>query len=358
MTIEFIWQLPTSGDGRHGDATHQRRGERTGLTRPPFTEGVSDPRGKAFNFLDHLHQIARAADLAGFDGIQIQNDLEGDESWIVAGYLARSSQKLKFLTEFEASRGSAVYAAKNAASFQRFTGGRFAWQLSAGPDAATRRRHGDFVDAAELLPRIGEFVEVAKGVLTQSPYSFKGQFFEVLEGGFNGPLSNRPVPEVYLSGNSPDALALSARWADVHVLDAAPVEELEATIGELTQLAAAQGRSVRFGLRIDVLARETEDEAIHDARRYLAQAGRAVGTTDPVVAPGLWAGFATERTGAKASLVGSYGTVAERLLKYAELGISSFILAAIPHFEEAYRVGEQVLPVVRSRISNRLAKAA
>jgi len=358
MTIEFIWQLPTSGDGRHGDATHARRGERTGLTRPPFTEGVSDPRGKSFNFLDHLHQIARAADLAGFDGIQIQNDLKGDESWIVAGYLARSSSKLKFLTEFEASRGSAVYAAKNAASFQRFTGGRFAWQLSVGPNPETRRQHGDYAEEADLLPRIGEFVEVAKGVLTQSPYSFKGKFFEVLDGGFNGPLSNRPVPEVYLSGNSPEALELSAQWADVHVLDAAPVEELESIISELKQQAADKGRAIRFGLRIDVLARETEDEALHDAQRYLAQTGRAVGSSDPVVVPGLWAGFATDRTGAKASLVGSYGNVAERLVKYAEAGISSFILAAIPHFEETYRIGEHVLPVVRARIETKLAKAA
>jgi len=34
------------------------------------------------------------------------------------------------------------------------------------------------------------------------------------------------------------------------------------------------------------------------------------------------------------------------------------VLAAIPHFEEAYRIGEQVLPVVRSRIATKLSKAA
>jgi len=358
MSTEFIWQLPTSGDGRYGDASQTRRGERSEALRPPFTEGVSDPRGKSFNFLDHLHQIARAADLAGFDGIQIQNDLQGDESWIVAGYLARSSRRLKLLTEFEASRGSAVYAAKNAVSFQRFTNGRFAWQISVGGDAATRRKHGDYVPESDLLPRIGEFVKVARGVLTQSPFTFKGQFFEVLNGGFNGPLANKPVPSVYLSGNSPEALRLSAEWADVHVLDAAPLEEIKEAIAVLQSLAAEHGRTLDIGLRIDVLARETEDEALHDAQRFLAQSGRAVGATDPVVAPGLWAGFATERTGAAASLVGSYGTVAEKLAKYAEVGVSSFVLAAIPHFEEAYRIGEQVLPVVRSRIATRQAKAA
>jgi len=358
MTTEFIWQVPTAGDGRHGDAGQTRRGERSVHERAPFTEGVSDPRGSRFNFLDHLHQIARAAELSGFDGIQIRNDLLGDESWIVAGYLARSTRRLKLLTEFEASRGSAVYAAKNAASFQRFSGGRFAWQISQGGDEALRRRHGDFVPDSDRITRIGEFVEVAKGVLTQSPYSFKGRFFEVLEGGFNGPLANNPVPPVYLSGNTPEAYRLSAQWADVHVLDAVPVDELKPVISTLQSLAAGHGRSLAPGLRIDILAREDEDEAVHDAQRYLAQTGRSVSSTDPVVGPNLWSGFATERTGAAASLVGSYAQVAERLDEYAEAGISSFVLAAIPHFEEAYRIGEQVLPLLRSRTAAGLSKAA
>ena len=358
MTIEFIWQLPTGGDGRYGDASQSRRGERSANARAPFTDGVSDPRGNRFNFLDHLHQIARAADLSGFDGIQIQNDLQGDESWIVAGYLARSSRRLKLLTEFEASRGSAVYAAKNAVSFQRFSDGRFAWQISLGGDEAARRRHGDFVPDTDRIPRIGEFVEVARGVLTQSPFSFKGRFFEVLDGGFNGPLAGNPVPPVYLSGNTHEAYRLSAQWADVHVLDAVPVEELKTSIDTLQRLTVEHGRNLAFGLRIDVLARESEEEAAHDAQRFLAQSGRAVGASDPVISSNLWADFATGRTGAAASLVGSYEQVAERLAEYADAGISSFVLAAIPHFEEAYRIGEQVLPAVRSRIATRLSKAA
>ena len=144
----------------------------------------------------------------------------------------------------------------------------------------------------------------------------------------------------------------------MHVLDAAPAEELKESIATLQALAGEHGRRLSFGLRIDVLARETEDEAVHDAQRFLAQSGRAVGASNPVVGPNLWAGFATPQTGAAASLVGSYGQVAERLVKYADVGISSFVLAAIPHFEEAYRIGEQVLPVVRSRLAIVQAKAA
>ena len=357
MTTEFIWQLPTSGDGRYGNANRERRGERSSSARPAFSNGVSDPRGNSFNYFDHLHQIARAADLAGFDGLQIPDDPLGDESWIVAGYVARSSSHLKLVTEFQASRGSSVYAAKNAVSFQRYSKGRFAWQISSGGSAIQRRWYGDFAADADILPRIEEFVSVARGVTSGAPYSFKGKFFEVLEGGFQGPVANHPAPTVYLSGNSEEALRLSARIADVHVFDALPAEQLRLEVERLNGYAREQGRSVIAALRIDVLARETEKEALFDARRFLEQAGRRA-NTDPVISANFWRGFSPDRTGAAASLFGDYGQVSQRLAEYSELGIGSFTLAAIPHFEEAYRIGEFVLPQVRSLTSSQRRLAA
>lgn len=358
MSLEFIWQLPASGDGRLGNAAPTRRGERESETRQPFTAGVSDPRGDRFNYFDYLHQIARAADLAGFNGIKIRHDLEGDESWIVAGYLARSTRHVKLLTEFEASWGSAVYAAKNAVSFQRFTGGRFAWQITQGDNPQSRRRYGDYVSEPDIATRIGEFLTVARGVQTTSPFNFTGRFFEVQGGGFKGPLASNPIPQVYLSGDTEEAYRLSARHADVHVLDAKTADALLPAIATLRTLAAKENRTLRIGLRIDVLARETEDEALRDAHRYWSQSGHQPGTTDPVIGRNLWSGFATGRTGATASLVGSYEQVIERLAEYAKAGVSSFTLAAIPHFEEAYRIGEHVLPALRERLAADQRQAA
>ncbi|WP_020652933.1 LLM class flavin-dependent oxidoreductase [Massilia niastensis] len=351
MTTEFIWQLPTSGDGRYGNAESTRRGERTTPGHVPFTEGVSDPRGDRFNYFDYLHQVARAADLTGFDGVLVQHDLEGDESWIAAAYLARGTRRVRLIAGFDASWGSAVYAAKNAVSFQRASGGRFAWQIGQGPDAATRRRHADNVDDGDVLARIDELVTVARGVQTGAPFDFKGRFFEVQGGGFRGPLAGNPLPPVYLGGDSEAAFALSARQADVHVLDAAPLEQLRPAIARLQALAAEQGRPLSIGLRIDVLARESAEEAVRDAETYWAQTGR--GAEDPAgfADSQFWEDFATRRTGARGALVGSYGQVEQRLAEYAEAGISSFVLGATPHLEEAYRFGEHVLPRLRARLN-------
>ena len=306
MSTEFIWRLPASGDGRYANAKVTRRGE----------------GGAHFNYFDYLHQAARAADLSGFDGIQIPHDLQGDESWIVAGYLARSTRHLTLLTEFEAAWGSAVYAAKNAVTFQRYTGGRMAWQISQGGSEAERGRNGDIVGAGDVLARIDEFLTVARGVQTSAPYDFQGRFFEVKGGGFRGPLADNPVPRVYLSGSGAASFELSARQADVHILDADA--GLDAAIATLQALAHGAGRSLTIGLRLAILARETEQEALRDEHRQRDQSGAA------------------------SDLVGSYGQVIARLAEYAAAGVGSFILSAVPSLEEAYRIGEHILPALRA----------
>ncbi len=355
MTIEFIWQLPTSGDSRYGNADKLRRGERTSAEHP-YSPGVTDPRGTSFNYLDHLHEIARASELAGFDGIRIPEDAEGDDPWILAGYISRGTRHLKILTEFEASWGSAVYAAKNAVSFQRFTGGRFAWQIKTGGDAQQRRTQGDFVKDSDVHQRIEEFVTVARGVLTQSPYSFKGRFFEVLNGGFQGPLGGQVVPPVYLSGNTEADLSLSASVADIHIFDAVTVAKLKEQIASLKSKTDDTKRKVAIGLRLDIIARETEQEAFRDATRYRNQT-RQTGSVD-ALEEHLWGGLTTHVTGANVTLIGSYQQVSAALIAYAEAGVTSFLLSATPHFEEAYRIGEHVLPLVHEHLQPQQRRAA
>ena len=357
MSIEFIWQLPTSGDGRYGNATKQRRGERSSAEHP-YSPGVTDPRGQSFNYFDYLHQVARAADLAGFDGLRIPENPEGDDPWIVTGYVARGTRHLKLITEFEAAWGSSVYAAKNAVSLQRYTGARVAWQISLGGDAKQRRALADFAAEGDLYPRVDEFLTVARGVTTQSPFTFKGHFFEVLNGGFQGALGQQKFPTVYLSGKGTEGHQLSAKHADVHVFDAASVADVAEQVKQLKALAKDAGRTLAFGLRIDVVARETEKEAIFDARRYWEQSGAKRGGGDPLISQHLWAGLSTDSTGATGTLVGSYEQVSQLLIDYANAGITSFLLSAVPHFEEAYRLGERVLPVVRSHISPDHRRAA
>lgn len=358
MTATVYWQLPGNSDTRYGDANLRKRGERLKNDPPPFTEGVSDPRGKRFNYFDYLHQIARAADLSGFNGIHIKHDTSGDESWIIAGYLARSVRHLVLLTEFEASRGSAVYAAKNAISFQRYTSGRFAWHITQGGNEQSRKTQADFLPQEKVNDRIGEFITVAQGVIQGTDVNFKGDYFEVLAGGFKGPLAGHPAPRVFLSGNDDASLKLSALQANVHIFSAQAEAELYAQRDKLAQYAKQQSRSIEYALRINLVARETEQEALFDAERIHTQQQRDGSLQAARIAGHLYRLPENHESGARAQLVGSYEQVITQLQSWVAAGFQHLILGSSPHLEEAYRIGEHVLPDLRETLSGQQKASA
>jgi alkanesulfonate monooxygenase len=48
-------------------------------------------------------------------------------------------------------------------------------------------------------------------------------------------------------------------------------------------------------------------------------------------------------------MVGSHAEIADLVEEYAAVGIEEFVLSGYPHLEEAYRVGEGLMPVLRTR---------
>jgi alkanesulfonate monooxygenase len=74
------------------------------------------------------------------------------------------------------------------------------------------------------------------------------------------------------------------------------------------------------------------------------------GSTESLeIYPNLWAGVGLVRGGAGTALVGSHEEVSDRIAEYHRLGIDEFILSGYPHLEEAYQVGEGVMPALRRR---------
>ena len=136
--------------------------------------------------------------------------------------------------------------------------------------------------------------------------------------------------------------------------------------------AAALGRSVRFGLRIHLIVRETEEEAwaaadrlisrvtddvIAEAQHEFTNVSKSVGQKRMaalhqgrrdklVVAPNLWAGLGLVRGGAGTALVGSAENVAARIREYQEIGVETIITSAYPHLEETFNVSELLFPAL------------
>ncbi|MEV1173788.1 LLM class flavin-dependent oxidoreductase [Nonomuraea sp. NPDC049784] len=346
---DFLVTVPTQGDGR--DPLRRDRGEWQPGARRPLPPFVTDLRPGALGPFDHLAQIGRAAETAAIGGALVPFDPAGEESLVVAAGLLRQSRHLRVVAGFHPGIATPVYAAKFSASLQRFTDNRLGWQLDVDLDPAVARSQGDFLRGADRYARAEEFLTVAKGVWHEEGYTYEGRFYQVLAGGFQSPNSGLPFPRLYLTGTSPEALALSARHADVHLFTAD--QDVETGIGELAAQSAQEGRPVEYGLRLPVLARDDDDEAWAEARRLWDLAGGVgEGLPDPDPRTRLWGGFGQIADSGPFGLVGSYETVAAGLRGYLDQGVTTFVLESRPHIEETYRLGERLLPLFAKEIEH------
>jgi alkanesulfonate monooxygenase len=240
-----------------------------------------------------------------------------------------------------------------------------------GGDDVEQRRFGDHLSKRERYVRAGEFLEVVRALWTGEVVDHQGKYYDIQGARLAAPPK---WPDVYLGGSSAEAIDVAARYADVYLTWGEPPEQVAEKLDRLRRAAEAADRELRFGIRLHAIARDTSREAWAEADRLLAglspeaiAEAQAVqrasqsegqrrmtalhgGRTDALeIAPNLWAGVGLVRGGAGTALVGSHEEVADRIEEYHRLGIDEFILSGYPHLEEAYRVGEGVLPVLRRR---------
>jgi alkanesulfonate monooxygenase len=268
------------------------------------------------------------------------------------------------------------------ASLQRATGGRLVYNIITGGGGPAQLWWGDRVEHDDRYARTSEFLDVLKGTWRGEPFSYSGRFFQVEDAALPAPLAAQPFPEVYFSGSSPAAIDAAGRHSDYYLSWLEPFESLQEKFDGVRQHCERIGRSPRFAVRIDIMARKTEEAAWDEIRRGWehidpATLSHTTGQSDSVgaarsrdlrpqatrdfrdleVAPNVWSGFAHLRPGPAWGLVGSYEQVAERLDDLMDLGADAFILASNPHLEEAYRVGEEVLPLLGGRVEASARKA-
>ncbi|ETK36364.1 LLM class flavin-dependent oxidoreductase [Microbispora sp. ATCC PTA-5024] len=364
--MRFHWFLPTTGDSRAivggGHGLHRGHGHPTAsVYRPPS--------------IDYLGQIARSAEQLGFEAVLTPTGTFCEDAWLVTAALTQVTTRLKFLVAFRPGFLSPTLAAQMAATYQRISGGRLLLNVVTGGEATEQKRFGDHLSKDERYARTDEFLTVVRGAW-DGPFDFAGEHYRV-EGAMVAERPS-PVPELYFGGSSPAAGPVAARHVNVYLTWGEPPSQVAAKLGWIRELAAAEGRTLRFGIRLHVITRDTSQEAWAEADRLLdridpediASARTILGRSESAgqqrmlalhegfrggrardleIHPGLWAGVGLVRGGAGTALVGSHAEVADLVEEYASLGIEEFVLSGYPHLEEAYWFGEGVLPELRRR---------
>jgi alkanesulfonate monooxygenase len=366
--LEIHWFLPTWGDGRSivdffaadGSANNDVQGRRADI--------------------DYLRLIAQAADRLGFAGVLTPTGSQCEDPWLIAAALAPATERLRFLVAFRPGLILPTLAAQMAATLQRISNGRTLVNIVTGGDADEQQSFGDFLDHDARYERTDEFLTVLRQCW-QAPFDHEGAFYPVQGGGLKVPFGREgppPIPPIYFGGASPAAERVAARHADVYLLWGEPPAWVAERVARMRRLAADEGRSLRFGIRFHVIAREREEDAwaVTDhlldsmAPDQIERAQQRFAATESVgqkrmaelhkgrldrdaltVSPNLWSGIGLVRRGAGTALVGSFDQVAERIREYVDLGLDTFILSGYPHLEECYVTGEELLPRVRRLVA-------
>ncbi|MET9481511.1 LLM class flavin-dependent oxidoreductase [Streptomyces sp. NPDC006638] len=366
MSIHLHWFLPTGGDGRTLVDRHAYTDG--GITRTGNTAvtGIRAPD------VDYLAQIAKAAERLGFEGVLTPTGTWCEDAWLTTVALSQHTDRLKFLVAFRPGVISPVLAAQMASTYQRITRGRLMLNVVTGGDSTEQRRFGDPLDHDRRYARTAEFLQVVRGVWGGRPFDFDGEHYQV-EGGLTA-LPPDPLPPVFFGGSSAAAGPVAAAHTDVYLTWGEPPAQVKEKIDWIRGLAEEQGRTVRFGIRMHTISRDSAKDAWATAERLLddldpetvAAAQKALGRSESVgqqrmlalhggtrdeleIAPNLWAGVGLVRGGAGTALVGSHGDVADRIEEYHALGIEHFVLSGYPHLEEAYWFGEGVTPELARR---------
>ncbi|HEX6703709.1 MAG TPA: FMNH2-dependent alkanesulfonate monooxygenase [Albitalea sp.] len=365
--MKILWFIPTHGDSRY----------------------LGTSKGARAASFDYFKQIAIAADSLGYEGVLIPTGRSCEDSWVLAASLIDATRQLKFLVALRPGLMQPSLSARVAATFDRLSGGRLLVNLVTGGDADELAGDGLFLGHAERYEQSAEFIRIWREILARShdgtSFDYEGRHLQVRGAKLLYPPQSRPHPPVFFGGSSDAAHELAADQVDTYLTWGEPPAAVAAKLADVRERAARRGRTLRYGIRLHVIVRETEDEAWRAAaelvseldEQTVAAAQARFSQMDSVgqrrmaelhrgrfdkanvrdgleIAPNLWAGVGLVRGGAGTALVGNPQQVAQRILEYAQLGLEYFIFSGYPHLEEAHRFAELVFPLLPLALRERL----
>ena len=304
--------------------------------------------------------VVRRADELGFDVTLIAERFLGPDlsAWVLASALAMVTKRIELMVAVHPGMVTPQVVAKMGASLDRISSGRCALNIVNGwwMEEFELFSNGSWIGDAERYPRMGEYIEVIKGLWTDSDFNFDGAYYRAYvraaltgadgkvvmpsAGEVVAPTSRRPHPPIYAASRSPDGKAVIAQHCDVWFGEYKPGHRnFEANIARMQEdframdgLAAQYGRKLRYAINPQVICCDSQAEA----ERLADEAERNAGPRDRMV------------NALGAGLVGTPQTIAERLRRYEAIGLDCVMLRFTPMLAGVEAFGSKVIPLLRS----------
>jgi alkanesulfonate monooxygenase len=332
-------------------------------------EFLGVPDGDLRSSFAHCSGIVKEAERQGFRNILCPSSYQvGQDTLSFVAGCAPITDRINMLAAVRCGEMQPIMLARTIATLDHMLEGRLTVNI------ISSNFPGETEDSAFRYQRSREVVEILKQAWTQDEINYEGEVYN-----FKG-LTTDPAkpyqtggPLLYFGGYSPSALELCGQHCDVYLMWPEPKEALAQRMKDVHAVADRYGRTLDYGLRVHVIARDTEAEAREYAAHIVSRLDddqgksirdRALDSTslgvshqarnreladmEGFVEPHLWTGIGRARSGCGAALVGSTDQVLSELEEYQKMGIRAFILSGYPHTEECKHFGLRVLPQMKT----------
>ena len=335
----------------------------------PICDGDDDILGsrnpKYKSTWENTSKIIKTADELGYTNVLCPSSYQvGQDTLPFVSAMAPLTKQINFLAAIRCGEIHPPMLARTLATLDHILKGRLTVNIISSDLPGTK------LESPSRYARSREVIEILKQAWTKDEINFKGNFYNLkLPSAPVKPYQQNGGPLLYFGGYSPDGVDLCAEHCDVYLMWPDTEEKIMSLMSNMKTKALGYNRIVQFGLRVHVIVRESENEARDYASKLIsnldldlgedirnrAQDSKSLGVSmqselrskadkDFYVESNLWTGIGLARSGCGAAIVGDPDQVYNKLKRYIDLGIKSFILSGYPHQNECELFAKYVLP--------------
>jgi alkanesulfonate monooxygenase len=313
---------------------------------------------------EHCSDIVRTVQGAGFDNVLLPSGYDlGIDTLAFASAIAPSIRTMKLLAAIRCGEVWVPQLARQLATINQILNGRLSINI------ISSEMPGEVLNGPSRYARTLETMTALRTLLSGQRLDIDGEHLQLHVDAPRICRDTPQTPQFYFGGLSSEARDVAAAGADVYLMWPDTEDVIAETIVDLQQRASAYGRTLKFGYRVHVVVRETEDEARSAAAHLISAVDAATGdairsrsldstsigvrrqaelresaSSDGFVEPQLWTGIGKARSGCGAAIVGTPQQVIDKIHRYEAMGIEAFIFSGYPHKDEAERFADLVLP--------------
>ena len=315
---------------------------------------------------EHCRDLVLESERNGFENILLPSGYSlGIDTVSFASSIAPEISSMKLLVAVRCGETWPPQLARQLATLDATLGGRLTINI------ISSEMPGEVLDGPRRYRRTLEVMKILRTIMRGERVDVDGEFYSLHLDPPRITVDNPRDPQFYFGGLSDEARDVAAEEADVYLMWPDTEDMVVATMADVRERARRFERDLQFGYRCHVVVRPTESEAVEAAHRLISAVDASTGDRirsqsldsrstgvrrqaelrdgaddDGFAEAHLWTGIGRARSGCGAAIVGSPVQVADKIKRYRDLGIDTFILSGYPHIDECRRFSESVRPLL------------